>query len=44
MVVLSVAGVLVTHEARAAAAAPRDGWTVLPLDVEAAGAAVVPLT
>ena len=34
---------LVTREARAAAAAPRDGWTVLPLDVEATGAAVVPL-
>ena len=35
---------LVTRTARAALAEARDGWTVLALDVEPAGAAVVPLS
>ena len=35
---------LVTRGARADVAAARDGWTVLPLDVESRGAAVVPLS
>jgi len=35
---------LVTRGARADVAAARDGWTVLPLDVESRGAAVIPLS